>query len=388
MVRFMVRTTSNSKSSSQVKFVILTHVVHKKIGNTYYAYGPYIREMNIWLKYTGSVILVAPLDQKSIPEANELPYETHKIEFLRIPQFGITSFHSTLKTLLFLPLIIAQIVRGIKSADHIHIRCPGNVGLVGCFVQIFFPRKKKTAKYAGNWDWGSKQPWSYRLQQRILRNIMLTRNMTALVYGDWPDKTRNIKPFFTASYIRKDYQPVIKEPLSDRLNLVFIGTLTENKSPLISLEVLNSLTDKGINAKLTLCGDGPQRGVLELKITDYVFQNKAILLGNVDSEKVKEVLKEAHFLIFVSSSEGWPKAVSEAMWWGCIPITTSVSCVPWMLDNGSRGELVAGNVNEIASLLEEYISDLAKFDNKSAKAMEWARQYTLEKFEREIKQLL
>jgi len=371
-----------------VKFVIITHVVHKKIGNTYYAYGPYIREMNIWLKYVGNVILVAPFDQTSPPEANELPYETYRIEFLRVPQFEITNFHSTLKTVLFLPLIIAQIVRGIKSADHIHIRCPGNVGLVGCFVQIFFPRKKKTAKYAGNWDWGSKQPWSYRLQQRILRNTLVTRNMTALIYGDWPDKTRNIKPFFTASYIRKDYQPVIKEPLSDRLNLVFIGTLTENKSPLISLEVLNSLAAKGINAKLTLCGDGPQRAVLELKITEYGFQNKAILLGNVDSEKVKEVLKEAHFLIFISSSEGWPKAVSEAMWWGCIPITTSVSCVPWILDDGSRGELVAGNVNEITSLLEEYISDLAKFDNKSAKAMEWARQYTLEKFEREIKQLL
>jgi hypothetical protein len=55
-----------------------------------------------------------------------------------------------------------------------------------------------------------------------------------------------------------------------------------------------------------------------------------------------------------------------------------------MLDNGSRGELVGGNVKEITSLLNEYFIDQARFDKKSAKALEWARSYTLERFEVEI----
>ena len=388
MVRFMVRTTSNSKSSSQLKFVILTHVVHKKIGNTYYAYGPYIREMNIWLKYVGNVILVAPFDQTSPPEANELPYETYKIEFIRVPQFEITNFHSTLKTLLFLPLIIAQIVRGIKSADHIHIRCPGNVGLVGSFVQIFFPRKKKTAKYAGNWDWASEQPWSYRLQQCILRNTFLTRNMTTLVYGEWSDKSRNLKPFFTASFSENERLPIYKTSLIEGVKLAFAGTLTENKNPLACAEVLHALTEIGIKATLTYCGDGPERAKIEEFISSNHLLDRVKLLGNVDSITVKYVLQEAHFLILLSRSEGWPKAVSEAMWWGCVPVTTAVSCVPWMLDGGSRGELVSGSVSEITSIIEEYIPEQARFDEKSANAMKWARQYTLEKFDEEIQSLI
>ena len=41
--------------------------------------------------------------------------------------------------------------KAMKWADHIHLRCPGNIGLLGCIVQIAFPKKVKTVKYAGNW---------------------------------------------------------------------------------------------------------------------------------------------------------------------------------------------------------------------------------------------
>lgn len=371
-----------------MRFLIISHVVHKISGENYFAYGPYVREMNIWLKYADKCILLAPIDASSSPAPNDLQYEMPNIEFVEIPQFDITGLRSALRTLGLLPLIIMRIAVAMKMVDHIHLRCPGNVGLIGCIVQIFFPKKKKTAKYAGNWDWNSKQPWSYRLQQRILRNTFLTRNMTALVYGEWPDETENIKPFFTASYSENDKLPVSKRSLSEAINLAFVGTLTANKSPLVSLEVLRELTPRGINANLTFCGDGPQRGLLEKKISVYDLHNKSNLLGNVDAEVVKKVLQNAHFLIFISRSEGWPKAVSEAMWWGCIPITTPVSCVPWMLDNGNRGELVTGEVKEITSLIEDYIFDQQRFNNKSRSAMEWSREYTLERFKEEIKNLI
>ncbi len=369
-------------------FLIVTHVLHKQFEGYFYAYGPYVREMNLWLKYVDEVIIVAPLDNNRSPGSIDLSYDHDRISFLKIPQFDILSLKAILKTIFSLPKIVIPVFKGMRSADHIHLRCPGNVGLIGCFVQILFPHKKKTAKYASNWDWNSKQPWSYRLQQRILRNTFLTRNMTALVYGNWPDQTKNIKPFFTASYSEKDRTAVSKSPLNQGIKLAFIGTLTENKSPLRSLEVLKELFAKKINATLTFCGDGPQRDLLEQKISEYGLHDKANLLGNVDAETVKKVLQNAHSLIFISRSEGWPKAVSEAMWWGCIPITTPVSCVPWMLDNGNRGELVAGEAGEIVSIIRHYFSDQAFYDFKSEKALEWAREYTLEKFESEIMNLI
>lgn len=368
-------------------YLIVTHVLHKRFKGRFYAYGPYVREMNLWLKFVDEVTIVAPIDYSEVPDPIDIAYYHNKITFLRIPEFNILSTKAVIRTFLLLPLIVQPIVKGMMRADHIHLRCPGNVGLIGCLVQIFFPHKRKTAKYASNWDWNSWQPWSYRLQQRILRDPFITRNMTTLVYGDWPDRTRNIKPFFTASYSEIDQIPVSKRPLNEEVKLSFIGTLTENKSPLTSLEVLRMLTANGIKASITFCGTGPQGDILLQKISEYNLQDRATLLGNVDAKTVKEVLKKSHFLIFISRSEGWPKAVSEAMWWGCLPITSSVSCVPWMLDNGTRGELVDGEVHIITSLIKNYLKDQNRFISKSSRAMVWSREYTLERFESEIKKL-
>lgn len=369
-------------------FLIITGLIHKKnIAGRIGGYGPYIREMNLWIKYFDEVLIVAPIIKQEFSNI-DLEYSHKRIKMTEIPAFNLLTAIDILRTILLTPYICLIIANSIMKADHIHIRCPNNTGLLGCFVQILFPKKRKTAKYASNWDWSIKQPCSYRLQQRILRNTFLTRNMTALVYGEWPDRTKNIKPFFTASYSVKDRLPVIKKALKDGVKLAFVGTLTPNKSPLAGIEVIRELTLRGINAEITYCGEGPERQILERKTAEYGLTGKVKLLGNVDSEKVKEVLIQSHFLIFLSRSEGWPKAVSEAMWWGCLPITTPVSCVPWMLDNGARGELVNGNIQTIASLIEEYFSHQERFNIKSEKAMQWSREYTLERFREEIKKFV
>lgn len=371
-----------------MNFCIISHVVHSLQDGKYYAYGPYVREMNLWLQPGMELIVVAPLERDKKPGAIDLAYETDKINFISVPEFNLTSGSEILKSLKVLPVIIARIYKGMKMADHIHLRCPGNMGLLGACVQILFPKKKKTAKYAGNWDWNSRQPWSYRLQQRILRNTFLTRNMTVLVYGEWPDRTRNILPFFTASYYEADKIEVLKPDITKEVRLAFVGMLSPNKSPNTSLEVLKMLTEKGIKAHLTFCGEGTESTELQKLVAEWQLQDKVVFWGNVSAKKVKEVLQQSHFLVFISRSEGWPKAVAEAMWWGCVPITTAVSCVPQMLGNGERGFLVENKPEEIAKIILDTVSVSDTFIKRSNAGMKWAREYTLERFESEIKKLI
>jgi len=250
-------------------FLIVSSVIHKmnskgSIGG----YGPYTKEMNLWLKYVDKVIVVAPLENKEF-DAIDLAYIHNNIEFRKVPAFNLTSLKEIIKTLIVLPKILLVLFNSMREADHIHLRCPSNEGLLGSLVQIFFPNKIKTAKYAGNWDWNSRQPWSYRLQQRILRNSFLTRNMTTLVYGDWPDRTKNIKPFFTASYTEHDKIETVKPDIADCVNLVFVGTLSPNKSPITSLLTLKEIKSKGIPAHLTLCGDGAEKDILIRKSIEW-----------------------------------------------------------------------------------------------------------------------
>jgi glycosyltransferase involved in cell wall biosynthesis len=487
-----------------MKFAIITHAEHKIHEQQIVAYEPYVKEMNLWLKYVDKVRIVAPVakgkrseidssyqlkrqisnqvgnDEYVVQVSNQiqqdesdrhpqlgdskrhpqLDWGSHELEndgqipnqvgndaketiqLAKIPSIDITSLENSFKAILKIPSILLEIYQAMQWADHIHLRCPGNIGLLGCFVQILFPKKPKTVKYAGNWDRTSKQPRSYRLQKWILSNTFLTSNCKVLVYGEWPNQSNNIVPFFTASYSEKEIEAVeirsvlgfkkqiphqvrndeydgqesneVQHVDSERhpqldwgsqdldfdkliphqvqndgiLKFIYVGGLTPGKQPLLSVQVIHKLKKNGYNVQLDMYGDGVEKA----KITDYILDNSLegiiILHGNTSKEIVKKAYQQAHFLVFISKSEGWPKVVAEAMFWGCVPITSNVSCVPEMLGNGSRGTIVTANLDEIVNAVENYVNNGSLYAHHAQNGMDWSRQFTIEKFEKEIEKLL
>lgn len=370
-----------------MKFLIISHVQHLKKADQYFGYAPYVREMNIWFKFVDEVIIVAPLLKRE-PTAIDLAYQHQKIDFRKVPDFSFTSFKNNLISIFKLPIIFWRIFWAIRQADHIHLRCPGNVGLIGCLVQILFPGKQKTAKYAGNWDPKSKQPWTYKLQKYILNNTFLTRNMQVLVYGEWENQSKNIKPFFTATYSETEKENFQKTDLSSVMKFIFVGSLVVGKDPLYAVKLVEQLVKKGKNAILSLYGEGIQRGILEQYIKENQLENYIFLKGNHGQETIKKAYQESHFVVLPSKSEGWPKAVAEGMFWGCVPLASKVSCVPFMLDYGNRGVLLEMNLEKDTAQTEELISNQNIYLTKSDAARNWSHLYTTDIFEAEIKNLL
>jgi glycosyltransferase involved in cell wall biosynthesis len=370
-----------------MKFTIITHVPHIIKENQYFAYAPYVREMNIWTKYTENVIIVAPISRVEKTEI-DIDYEHKNVYFSVIESINLLGFKSVLNAVLKMPKISWQIFVAMRQADHIHLRCPGNIGLIGCVVQIFFPFKQKTAKYAGNWDPKAKQPWSYRLQKWILSTTFLTRNMQVLVYGQWDGSTSNIKPFFTATYSESDKLPLRALNLKQKINFVFVGTLSSGKRPLYAIELVALLYQKGYDVSLSLYGEGIER----LSLEEYIAVNNLgeiiSLKGNQNKETVQKAYQNSHFVILPSKSEGWPKAIAEGMFWGCIPLASSVSCVPYMLDKGNRGVLLEMHLEKDCLQLETILQNEVDFENKRKRASDWSRNYTLDVFETEIKNVL
>src|SRR5690554_2875854 len=191
-------------------FCIITHVNHFKEDKKYYAYAPYVREMNLWFKHVDKVVVVAPGNRQD-KTVLDIAYQHPDITFKKVAPFDVTSFKSLFKTLFVLPSIVYSIYKAMKESDHIHLRCAGNMALLGCFVQILFPKKKKTAKYAGNWDPNAKETFTITLQKKILNNTFLTRNMQIMVYGEWENSSKNVKSFFTATYTDEELQKATKE---------------------------------------------------------------------------------------------------------------------------------------------------------------------------------
>ncbi|MCL5128730.1 glycosyltransferase [Algibacter sp. L4_22] len=371
-----------------MRFLIITHVFHKPKVQQWFAYAPYVREMNLWLKHVDEVEIVAPIAEDTPISEIDIAYRHNKIKFTHIPSVAFINFSSGLKSLLVIPFILLRLFQACRRADHIHLRCPGNIGLLGCFVQLFFPKKIKTAKYAGNWDPNAQQPLSYNLQKKILSNTSWTKNMTALVYGEWENQTKNIKSFFTATFKNIDREAINLRDYSADLNFTFVGSLVEGKRPLLAIQIVEELIKKGIPSYLKLFGNG----ILKVKLQQYIDQNNLgnyiVLHGNQTSETIKKALKTSHFTILASKSEGWPKALAEAMFFGVIPIATAISCVPNMLDNENRGILIEPNINDALVKIEDTLSNKNRLKDMSIQASEWSQYYTLDLLNSEIQKLI
>nr|WP_288834363.1 glycosyltransferase [uncultured Flavobacterium sp.] len=371
-----------------MKFLIVTHVPHFVEKKQHYAYAPYVREMNIWIKQLDELIVVAPLENQK-PTAIDSFYEHKSIDFRKVSNFNLTNLRNTITSIFKLPKIVLQIIVAMQQADHIHLRCPGNIGLLACIVQIFFPSKTKTAKYAGNWDPKSKQPWSYRLQKWILNNPFLTRNMQVLVYGDWENQSKNIKPFFTATYSEQEEAAISKTiNQQEKIRLLFVGTLVEGKNPMYAIRLVEQIFQKNQNIVLDIYGEGILKTVLEKYIEVNNLKEYVFLHGNQNQQVLKKAYQESHFVILPSKSEGWPKAIAEGMFWACVPIATAVSCVPYMLDQGNRGILLQMDLAKDVAKIIALINHPKDFQDKSKVALNWSRNYTLERFENEIQKLI
>ncbi len=368
-------------------FCIITHVIHTQQGNQYFGYAPYVNEMNIWIKNANKIIIVAPLQKKEVGAIMQ-PYAHNNIEFIEVPHFSFTSFKNTLFSLLVIPSICFRIAMAMKKSDHIHLRCPGNMGLLGSWIQIFFPSKRKTAKYAGNWDANAKQPLSYKIQRRLLSNTFLTKKMQVLVYGEWENQSLNVKPFFTATYAEEEKTVVEARPLNSTIHFIFVGTLTSGKRPIYAIQLVESLHKKGFNVQLDLYGEGKEKSALQNYIQENNCHDFITLKGNVARDAIKNIYQKSHFLILPSQSEGWPKVVAEAMFWGCLPIATPISCVANMLDHQKRGLLLALELDTDVRNVEQLINNSDDYKRKINNGINWSRQFTIDKFESEIKKLL
>ena len=353
-------------------------------------YAPYEKEMQLWAKHADSIQFCCPIwkeDRKLL--IAPISFELNSI--VELQEFDITSLSNKLKAIPFAFVALIKIFKAMKHADHIHLRCPGNIALLACLIQILFPNKQKTAKYAGNWDSKSKQPWSYRLQKWVLSNTFLTRNMQVLVYGEWEGSTKNIKSFFTATYSQVDVQNSSNEIRSlkeEVIKFLFVGTLSKGKQPLYVIQLVEEMHKKGKKVTLELYGEG----VLRKELEHYIYQNNleatVFLKGNQNKETILKGYQNSHFLILPSKSEGWPKVVAEAMFWGCVPIASPVSCVSYMMGNGSRGVILQEELNQDVDQIEAVISKQEVYQKMASEGQTWSRQFTTDKFEAEIKKLL
>ena len=99
--------------------------------------------------------------------------------------------------------------------------------------------------------------------KKIISSPFLAPKMRVLVYGEWPNETENIVPFFTATYSERDIIPLSNKEinLKKEINLIYVGGLYDGKQPLISAKVLLQLIKKRLCCKARLFWRGAREKI-------------------------------------------------------------------------------------------------------------------------------
>ncbi|MFK8111693.1 MAG: hypothetical protein AB8B91_05810, partial [Rubripirellula sp.] len=180
---------------SRVKrLLVITHVPHYRSDGELHAYGPYVREINVWCDLFPQVTIAAPCYDQP-PQGDGLAFSRDNLSVFPIAESGGETIWAKLYQLCVLPWIVARLCFAMWRADAIHVRCPGNLGLLGVALGPIFCNKL-VAKYAGQWNGFPGESRTVTLQRWLLGSRWWRGTVT--VYGDWPGQRDHVVSFFTS----------------------------------------------------------------------------------------------------------------------------------------------------------------------------------------------
>lgn len=126
------------------------------------------------------------------------------------------------------------------------------------------------------------------------------------------------------------------------------------------VDTLALLGDMGINIEWTHIGDGSGFNKLKKVASERLRSVKVNLLGGLKNSDVMELYTSKEFDLFinVSSSEGIPVSIMEAISFGMPCVATNVGGTSEIVVDGVTGKLVSSDFSsgEVASVLKYFIS--------------------------------
>ena len=139
---------------------------------------------------------------------------------------------------------------------------------------------------------------------------------------------------------------------TDTFNFVTVGTIYEVKNFPFLVNCFAQLHKQHPETRLTIVGNGAQRGMLTQQIEQLGLEDAITITGTVGN--VEDYLAAADVYVASSLFEGLPLSILEAMAAGLPIISTNVGGVPDVVRNGENGLLIPSGDYEayIAALTE------------------------------------
>ncbi len=140
------------------------------------------------------------------------------------------------------------------------------------------------------------------------------------------------------------------------LRLIYHGALKRHQKRILDLpRIMQALTERGVAAKLTVAGSGPDEQQLRDASEDLVERGVIDFVGVVPHHDIEALLAQHDVYLLTSEFEGMPNALIEAMGSGLVPVVTrTASGSSELVRDGENGYLIP--VGDIAAFAERLVA--------------------------------
>ncbi len=146
----------------------------------------------------------------------------------------------------------------------------------------------------------------------------------------------------------------------DNPMILCVGRLVPEKGQAVLLQAVAILVERGHQINVTLAGEGPSRLSLEGLTDEHGIASRITFLGAVGQDDIHTLYSNASIFCLPSFAEGIPIVLMEAMTMRVPVVSSCITGIPELIDDGCNGLLVTpGRADELAAALERLLADPA-----------------------------
>lgn len=281
--------------------------------------------------------------------------------------------------------------REAREADAIYALIPGDIGLVGLVIGLA-RRKPLVARYCGDWH-DMKSPFQ-SLTRWLMERAAGGRNVMLATGGDAGAPSPAfplVRWIFSTSLWRSDLErcaptgPLRHAPL----RLVNACRQEPYKRTELVIQALPLLIPRFPGVSLDIIGDGSSLPQLRQTARQLGVADRVRFHGQVPQSGVIPLLRQATLFCYPTATEGFPKAVVEALACGLPVITTPVSVLPRLVADGVSGFVLPDPApTQLAAAIARCVADESVYARMAGAATQAAARYSLEAWQAEVGDLL
>ncbi len=136
------------------------------------------------------------------------------------------------------------------------------------------------------------------------------------------------------------------------VRVLFVGRLVPEKGPDLLVEAVHRLRQEGTGVEAAIIGQGPLADALRAQVERLDVAGQVRLVGPVGQAELPDWYRWADVFCLPSYAEGVPVVLMEAMATELPVVTTRITGIPELVEDGLSGVLVTpGRVEELASAI-------------------------------------